>query len=225
MMNRSIFAAVLVSSCTAASVAVSVAVAEPAAPVASASAPAGALVFDFADMKRVNGIAFSADSMLEPIVGFAGGVSGTIHWDPARPDGVTGELSVPTNKLVTPNDGMTKTLHNNEWLDAEKNPSITVKIKSVKGSKPGAMAGSVDLDAVVDLTLAGVTKELEITVSASYLPGRLGDRMRGAKGDLLILRSNFSVNRSDFGIKAGEALEVVSEKVDIRAAIVGARKE
>jgi len=221
MMNRSMLAAVLASSCAL----VSVAVAEPAAPAAAATAPAGTLTFDFADMKRVNGIAFSADSTLEPIVGFGGGVSGTIHWDPAKPDAVTGELSIPTNKLVTPNDGMTKTLHNNEWLDAEKNPAITVKIKSVKSSKPGTLAGSMDLDAVVDLTLAGVTKEMEITVSASYLPGRLGDRMRGAKGDLLILRTNFSVNRSDFGIKAGQMLEVVSEKVEIRAAIVGARKE
>ena len=75
-----------------------------------------------------------------------------------------------------------------------------------------------------DLTLAGVTKEVTAPISASYLPGRLGDRMRGAKGDLLVLRSSFSVNRSEFGIKAGQALEVVGEKVEVRVAIAGARK-
>lgn len=200
---------------------------EKAAAPAAASTT-GAVTFDFADMKGVNAVSFTADSTLEPIIGFGSGVSGKIEWNPADPKAVTGEISIATDKLKTPNDGMTKGMLGSDWLNAEKNPAITVKFKSVKESKaaPGsAAAGTVDLTVVADLTLAGVTKEITIPVSASYLPGRLGDRMRGAKGDLLMLRSHFSINRSDFGIKPGQGSDVVSEKIDIRAAIAGARKE
>lgn len=202
--------------------ATSVVIAQDAkAPAAAASA--GAVVFDFADMKGVNGVSFVCDSALEPIVGFGGGVTGKITWDPANPKGVSGEISIPTKGLKTPNDGMNGALHGPDWLNAEKNANITFKIKSISEAKPGSN-GAVELTAVGDLTLAGVTKEITVPISASYLPGRLGDRMRGAKGDLLILRSNFSVNRSDFGIKAGQIQEVVGEKVDLRVAIAGARK-
>lgn len=197
---------------------------EKAAAPAAASA-AGAVTFDFADMKGVNAVSFTADSTLEPIIGFGSGVSGKIEWNPADPKAVTGEISIATDKLKTPNDGMTKGMLGSDWLNAEKNPAITVKFKSVKESKAGTAAGTVDLTVVADLSLAGVTKEITIPVSASYLPGRLGDRMRGAKGDLLMLRSHFSINRSDFGIKPGQGSDVVSEKIDIRAAIAGARKE
>ncbi len=196
--------------------------AKPAAPAAAAAA--GGVTFDFADMKGVNGVSFIADSALEPIVGFGGGVTGKVTWNPADPKGVSGEISIPTTALKTPNEGMDKAMYGSDWLNAEKNPTISVKIKSIKEAKPGTN-GAMDLTAVVDLSLAGTTKEMTIPIAASYMPGRLGDRMRGAKGDLLVLRANFTVNRSDFGIKAGQIQDIVGEKIEIRAAIAGARKE
>lgn len=216
---------VLMSSLAIASISLVAIAAEPAKPSApTAAASAGTVEFDFADMKGVNGVSFVCDSAREPIVGFGGGVSGKVTWNPADPKAVSGEISIETTKLETPNDGMSKAMHGPDWLNAEKNPSVTFKIKSVKDAKPGN-AGAIDLVVVGDLTLAGTTKEVTVPVSASYLPGRLADRMRGAKGDLLILRSAFTVNRSEFGIKAGQALEVVGEKVEIRVAIAGARKD
>lgn len=221
MSHRLMLASVLV---LAGSIPASLAVAADPAPAAAAAA-AGAVEFDFTDMKGVNGVSFFADSALEPIVGFGGGVSGKVMWNPADPKGVTGEISIPTKSLKTPNKGMDDAMYGADWLNAEKNPTISVKIKSIKEAKPGTN-GVIDLTAVVDLSLAGVTKEMTIPVAATYMPGRLADRTGGrVKGDLLVLRTNFSLNRSDFGIKAGQATEVVAEKIEIRAAIAGARKE
>ncbi len=198
---------------------------EPKAPAPSASAASGVVEFDFADMKGVNGVSFFADSALEPIVGFGGGVAGKVKWNPADPKAVSGEITMPTTALRTPNKGMDDAMHGADWLNAEKHPTIAVKIKSIKDAKPGAN-GVMDLTAVVDLSLAGTTKEMTIPIAATYMPGRLADRTGGrVKGDLLVLRTNFSLNRSDFGIKAGQATEVVAETIEIRAAIAGARKE
>ena len=42
------------------------------------------------------------------------------------------------------------------------------------------------------------------------------------QGDLLVIRTNFQINRSDFGIKPGENLDKVSEAIDISLSIAGA---
>jgi len=41
-------------------------------------------------------------------------------------------------------------------------------------------------------------------------------------GDLLVVRSNFTINRSDFGIQAGENTEKVSEEIAITLSLAGA---
>ncbi|MFM9956830.1 MAG: YceI family protein [Phycisphaerales bacterium] len=223
MSHRLMLASALVLAC---SIPASLALAADPKPTAAApTAAAGTVEFDFTDMKGVNGVSFFADSALEPIVGFGGGVAGKVMWNPTDPKGVTGEITIPTKSLKTPNKGMDDAMYGADWLNAEKNPTISVKIKSIKEAKPGTN-GVMDLTAVVDLSLAGVTKEMTIPVAASYMPGRLADRTGGrVKGDLLVLRTSFSLNRSDFGIQAGQIADVVGEKIEIRAAIAGARKE
>ncbi len=207
--------------------------AEPGKPAPSAPSPApaatpaaaGTLQFDFADLKGVNGVAFSVDSTLEPITGFAGGVSGKIDFNPADPKSLAGQLSIPTEKLSFPNEMMTKVALGEDFLNAKVNSAITVKIKSVKEAKPGVAKGASDVQAVADITVAGLTKEQVIPVTATYHAGRLGDRMQGAKGDLLILRSTFKINRSDFNLKPGQMTDLVGEQIEVRAAIAGARKD
>jgi polyisoprenoid-binding protein YceI len=42
------------------------------------------------------------------------------------------------------------------------------------------------------------------------------------QGDLLVIRTNFQINRGDFGIKQGENLDKVSDTIDISLSIAGA---
>jgi polyisoprenoid-binding protein YceI len=42
------------------------------------------------------------------------------------------------------------------------------------------------------------------------------------EGDLLVLRSTFTINRSDYGIKPGQNSDKVAEEVELRLAIAGA---
>lgn len=177
--------------------------------------------FDFKDPKGVNAMTFVLDSEVEPIMGVATGVSGTIAFDPANPAQTGGRLEVETTSLITPNDGMTKTLHGPDWLDAKANPSIAFVVREVEKVEAGPNQ-TWELTLAGDFTCKGITKPLKLKVRATYLEGKLSSRVRGREGDLLILRTEFTINRKDFDIKPNEGGVVVAETIEVRASIVGA---
>ncbi|MEK6674258.1 MAG: YceI family protein [Planctomycetota bacterium] len=175
--------------------------------------------FDFKDPKSVNSIVFVLDSLIEPIVGLASGTSGTVSFDPEQPKSLKGTLTIDAASLHTANKGMKDTLHNSEWLDVKKHPKIEFKIKEVKESKKEK--DTFELQVVGDMTCRGVTKAITVPVKVNYLPGKLSNRQRGTEGDLLILRSDFSITRKDFGIKPDMGPDVVAEEIQIKVSIAG----
>jgi len=74
---------------------------------------------------------------------------------------------------------------------------------------------------VGDFQCKGVTKEITVPVSVTFLPRKAGDRMRGAEGDLLVVRTEFTIDRSDFGIKPDMGPDTVAKDIEVRASIVG----
>ena len=50
----------------------------------------------------------------------------------------------------------------------------------------------------------------------------LGKRVPNQNGDLLVIRANFSIKRSDFGIMPGQMEEKVSDVIDLGLSIAGA---
>jgi polyisoprenoid-binding protein YceI len=108
-----------------------------------------------------------------------------------------------------------------EWLDTAKHPEITFEIKEVLNSKKEGNTGVAEVKGV--FTLKGISKEVIVPVKVTYLPGRLADRTGGkVEGDLLVVRTNFQINRGDYGIKQGENLDKVSDVIDISLALAGA---
>jgi polyisoprenoid-binding protein YceI len=179
---------------------------------------AAATTFDFKDPKGVNSIVFILDSTLEPIMGVAAGITGTMSFDPDNAKATTGKLSVPTKALHTENQGMKETLHGPDWLDAEKNPSIDFAIKKVTDARLSGDAH--ELTVVGDLTIKGITKEVTVPVKVTHLPGKMSERGR-SKGDLLVVRSNFVIRRNDFNIKPDMDGKVVATDIEVRVSIAG----
>lgn len=181
---------------------------------------AQAAEFDFDDPKGVNSMVFVLDSPLEPIMGLAKGISGTVKFDPGQPEKMSGTITVAAKSVETSNSKMNNVLHARDWLNVKAFKTIDFAIKSVTvDSKPEEDV--YDLTITGDFTLHGVTKELSVPVKVSYLPNKLGDRMRGKPGDLLVLRSQFTINRKDFGIKKGMSGMTVAEEIEIRISMVG----
>ncbi len=176
--------------------------------------------FDFKDPKGVNTISFTLDSLLEPFTGMASGISGKVTFDPADAKATKGTITVETKSLKLENKGMQETLHGPDWLDAAKNPKIEFTFKKVTDYK-SAGDNVFDLTVVGDMTCKGVTKELTVPVKATYLPGKLGERSGKLTGDLLVLRSNFTIARKDFGIKPDMGDKVVAEVIQLGISIAG----
>lgn len=182
---------------------------------------AGEVAFDFKDPKGVNNIVFKLDAPLESISGTTNGISGIIMADPAEPEDIKGKIVVDAKSLTVPNPMMQEHMLGSEWIDAAKHPEITFEIKEVLNSKKDGNSGTADVKGV--FALKGVSKEVIVPVKVTYLPGRLADRTGGKmEGDLLVVRTNFQINRGDYGIKQGENLDKVSDTIDISLSLAGA---
>lgn len=181
---------------------------------------AGPTVFDFKDPKGVNAIAISLDSLTEPIVGLATGVTGTVTFDPEKPEATTGELAVGAASIQMCHPVMTKVLHSADWLDVASHPTVTFAIRKVETAKKAADA-TWELAVTGDMTIKGVTREQRVTLKATHLPGQYEARNHEGKGDLLILRGAFSVDRRSFNIKPDLPPVSVGYDILLNVGIVG----
>jgi len=180
--------------------------------------------FDFKDPKSVNNVVFKLDAPLESISGSATGISGTIVFDPENPASTKGKIVVASESLVVPNPMMKGVLHGKDWLDVAKNPEITFEAKELKNVK--TQGDTTTADAVGTFTLKGVSKELTIPVKLTHLKDKLGQRLQGMpnapQGDLLVVRSTFTIKRSDFNIQPHQHEDKVAENIELTLSIAGA---
>lgn len=188
--------------------------------LAAASASAAPLAFDFKDPKGVNNATFKLDAPLEAISGSANGISGKVMFDPAKPASLTGKIVIAARSLHVGNPVMLEHLHGEGWLDVSKHPEITFEVVSVKNAKTTGTATTADVTG--KFTLKGVTKDLTIPAKITYLKDKLKARGGQQEGDLLVIRSNFTIKRSDFGIKPGESEDKVSNEIEIGLSVAGA---
>jgi polyisoprenoid-binding protein YceI len=176
--------------------------------------------FDFKDPKGVNNAVFKLDAPLEAIHGSANGISGTVTFDPENPGLSKGKLVVAAASLHVPNPMMKQHLHSNLWLDVAKYSEITFETKELKNVKTAG--DNTTADAVGMLTIKGVGKEITVPVKLTYLKDKLGQRVPDLKGDLLVIRSTFTIKRSDFGINTAAPLDKVSDEIELALSIAGA---
>lgn len=176
--------------------------------------------FDFKDPKGVNNAIFKTDAVLESINGAANGISGTVTFDPQNPGATKGKIVVAANSLTVPNKMMNGHLFSPMWLDVEKYPDITFDVKDLKNVK--TTGDTTTADATGTFTLHGVSKELTVPVKLTYLPGKLGQRVPNMNGDLLVVRTNFELKRSEFKINPGQGNDKVSDEINLSLSIAGA---
>ena len=180
---------------------------------------AAPMEFDFKDAKGVNNVVFQTDAPLESINGTATDISGKVTFDPAKPETTRGKIIVAASSLHVGNPTMKEHLHGNQWLDVVKFPEITFDVTGLKNVKTDNNVTTAD--AVGKMTIKGTTKDIVVPVKLSYLKDKLKART-GKDGDLLVIRSKFTVKRSDFGINAAKFEEKVSDDIELSLSIAGA---
>lgn len=184
----------------------------------TASVVAAPITFDFKDPKGVNNVVFKTDAPLESINGTASGISGTVTFDPENPSATKGKIVVAASSLHVGNATMKEHLHGENWMNVAKFPDMTFELDSLKNVKTDGNVTTAD--AVGKITIKGVIKDLATPVKLTYLKDKLKARS-GKDGDLLVVRSNFSVKRSDFGISTAKSEDKVSNDIELSLSVAG----
>jgi polyisoprenoid-binding protein YceI len=186
----------------------------------AATAYAAPLSFDFKDPKGVNNAVFKLDAPLESINGSASGITGTLNFDPENPGTTTGKIVVAAESLTVPNPMQKEHLHGANWLDVTKYPEISFEAKSLANVKTDGDTTTADVTGT--FSLHGVEKKITVPVKFTYLKDKLSARVPNLKGDLLVVRANFNINREDFNIQKGQYEDKVSTTIDLSLSIAGA---
>jgi polyisoprenoid-binding protein YceI len=176
--------------------------------------------FDFKDPKGINNASFKLDAPLEAVNGSASGISGAVTFDPANPAATNGKIVVASASLALPNSMQQTHMRSDKWLDVDKYPEITFESKELKNVKTDGNVTTADV--VGTFTLKGISKELTIPVKLTYLKDKLSQRVPKMQGDLLVIRSSFSIRRNDFNLMPGQMEDKVSDEIELTLSIAGA---
>lgn len=190
--------------------------------IALVSANAAPQSYDFKDPKGVNNVQFKLDAPLESITGTATGITGTITFDPAAPTATSGRIELATKSLTVGNPLMQEHLHGANWLDVGQYPVIA--FEAVSAANVRSQGAQILADVTGRLTVKDVTKEVTVPVSFTRLADKLGARLGDdkIKGDLLVVRAAFVINRGEFNIQPGQYTDKVAEDIHLSLAIAGA---
>lgn len=190
-----------------------------ASAVIASTALAGVIEFDMKDPKGVNNVAFHLDAPLESMGGTASGITGKVHFDPANPAATKGKIVIAVSSMSVPNAKMTEHIMGEQWMNAASYPEIVFDVKSLTDVK--TVGSAVQGVANGTMTLKGVSKEMSIPVSLTYLEDAMGKRQPNTKGDILVIRSSFTLLRSDFGVNAGKNEDKVGNEVELKLSLAG----
>ena len=188
--------------------------------VLTGAALAAPQTFDFKDPKGINNAGFKLDAPLEAINGSASGISGTVTFDPANPAATKGKIIVATTSLMLPNPMQKQHMLSDKWLDAAKFAEISFESKEFKNVKTADDTTTADVTGT--FTLKGVSREITVPVKLTYMKDKLGQRVPDQKGDLLVIRSSFTIKRGDFNIMPGQFEDKVSDTIELTLSIAGA---
>ena len=175
--------------------------------------------FDFKDPKNVNNIIFQMDAPLESINGSGDSISGLVKFDPENPELTKGEITLDAKSLHVGNPVLKEHMLGKDWLNVEKFPSIRFTLNQLNDIKQDGI--HLLANAHGKMTIRNITLDMKIPVKLTYLKGMLEKRNR-VKGDLLVIRSKFSVKRDDFNIQAGQKLEKVANEIELSLNVAGA---
>ena len=185
------------------------------------AATAAEQTFDFKDPKGVNTARFMLDAPLESISGNANGVSGTLTINTEKPEATKGTITIDAKTLNVENAMMKEHMLGKEWLDVATHPTISFNVTGLANYKLTGETATADVKG--KFSLKGVEKEITVPAKVTLLKDKLGARTGGKmQGDLLVVRTEFTIKRSDYGVNPKAPTDKVSEDVVISLAIAGA---
>lgn len=183
----------------------------------------GEQTFSFKDKMGRNQATFFSTTPLENITGMSTDVWGTVSFDIADVENtLKGEILISTASLRSGIDLRDEHIRSADWLDAERFPIISFKLKEIKGIVK-IEDNKLKVKVLGEFTVHGVTKEVESEVTLVYLEENEMTKMK-MPGDLLGVKAKININLSDYGVQHMALGKKVSDEIEININIVGSNK-
>jgi polyisoprenoid-binding protein YceI len=179
----------------------------------------GEKTFNFEDKKGRNQASFFSTTPLEDITGVSNAVKGKVTFNVADIKTLKGSVSIPVSSLKTGIDLRDEHMKSKNWMDAENYPDVTFLIKNVSDVKIEA-DNKMQIKVTGDFTAHGVTKEITVSVSLTYLD-ESEQTMQRAPGDLLGVQATFNIILSEYDIDNMIIGQKMADNIEIRVNIVG----
>ena len=160
-------------------------------------------------------ITFTIRHLVSMVEGRFKSFEGTIAYDAADPKNSKVDFTVPADSIFTDNDGRDKHLKGADFFDVAKYPKLEFHSKKV-------IQRGKNLEVVGDLTMHGVTKGVSVTVTP------LGTSPHPMGGTVAGFKTEFDVNRKDFGIVYNKVLDggtsMLGDEVSVRILVEAGHK-
>jgi polyisoprenoid-binding protein YceI len=154
-------------------------------------------------------VTFESVTDFETFTGKTHKVKGSIKFDKAKSK-ISGKISIDVASIKTGIDLRDEHMRSAMWLNSEKFKSITfvaTKSKHVKGD---------EYDITGKLTMHGKTKTITVRATLRERSESSATKGAGFKGDVLQLKTKFSVKLSDYGVMIPKMASArVNDKVTI----------
>jgi polyisoprenoid-binding protein YceI len=139
--------------------------------------------------------------------------SGKIFYDPDHPERSRVQMIVQAENIDTRNEGRDQVLRPVNFFDVVRYPALSFVSTSVVPRQSGM------LDVAGDLTVHGVTKHITIPVRF------LGTKQMQGWGDFIGYDTEFTIDRTEFGVNGGSSWSaILGKEVEIHLS-VGAFRE
>jgi polyisoprenoid-binding protein YceI len=184
----------------------------------------GIQVFDLKDTHERNQATFYSEARYENITGLTNDVWGKVSFD-AKDIKTTlnGEVSISVSSIKTGIDKRDEHLKSVSWLNSEKYPTITFKIKEITKVDP-IENNTLKIVVLGEFTLRGKTSLVYSNATIKYLTE--SDITKTIMpGDLMSIVAKFDIKLSDFGITNSLIGNRVNDKINITANLVGSESK
>lgn len=187
-----------------------------AAALTVAAAPAAAPMTWTVDADHTT-VGFSVKHFFTPVEGQFDDWDIDLQYDAENPAASTVTARIAVASVNTNNDRRDQHLMSADFFEAEAHPAITFESTSVRPD------GDQGLVATGDLTIKGVTREVELPITLlgiQDIPAEMREMLGGAQR-IASFRASLSIDRGDFGVGTGNwaATLVVGGQVDIDIAV------
>jgi polyisoprenoid-binding protein YceI len=184
----------------------------------------GNQIFDFRDTQERNQATFYSEARYENITGITNDVFGKASFDIKDIKAtLNGEVSISTSSIKTGIEKRDENLRGVSWLNSEKYPIITFKIKEI--TQVDRIEDNVlKIVLLGEFTLRGKTNLVYANATMKYLVESETTKQI-MPGDLISVVARFDIKLSDFGINHAMIPNRVSDKIQITANLIGAESK